>query len=772
MNKLRQSFTVFQGWLGRRLLLAFAALILLFLLIGGVGVLATQLQGWRMEAIVDDSVPTIVESTRLEQEAIRLQRLARQLVEASNLTELAIGERQLDTSLERMTRASRQLATWLPEQAAPLVQQLEVSQRSAERLADAAQQRQAALSALRMTRMKLDWLHSDLDSELRHQSDEVLQQLQAAGPQHATAELARHAALLGKIATHERDFAARLFKLTEPNQPQPPLPRLAQLQQQLLALSAQTRQLPNPDGLPPLMQALLDNTAADGPFAQALTGFNDAEQLTRQRLQDLEQQLRQQTALAQALSGEANTSARQRLAQSVKDSVLTRWLVLITGAVALGVMLWLLFVLLGDRLFGRMALLGQNIHALTAGQYILPRRIGGRDEIGRLGHQLETLAEQMMVLERTNALALIEQTDAALLICSDDAHVLSINQAAKRLYPALATGRALAPLLPAETLQQFTALDTGQTLDVVLPHGDPASERYVRLLARCFVQDGKERRMVTLLDVSDQMRSARWLEKMVGEKTAELDQINIALRREIDERKRTQDSLLQATKFAVLGQTTTSLAHELNQPLAALVNYQFLARRLPSAQGDAELAELLQQSNQVLDRMARLIRSYRTIGRAAPPSPTLNAVDISQVVLDVAELLRGRIRKQGVDLTLDCPPGVLVNGEIVRLEQIVLNLMGNALDALQDHADPRLDVQLFVTPERVALLISDNGAGLPLDQSDDIFQPFFTTKSDGLGLGLSICRTLADECRSEIRPACALAGGAMFVLSMETHHAD
>ncbi|OWY38086.1 hypothetical protein CEK28_14270 [Xenophilus sp. AP218F] len=752
----------FRGSLGRRMLLAGGGLIALALSSGAIAIVASYLLGQRSQEIVEDSVPAILQSTVLEQESNRLHRLALQLTRADSLTEIAGSQRQIEQPLGRMEAAAARLGHWYPQRAPQLTAEIGVSRRLAGELADLAQQRQSAAGKLRMARMRLEWLHADLTDELQQLTDEQSRLLQ----QGRRRDAATLRALL-QLSALEQEWAQTMLSLTRPRPQALPAHALDKPRRHAALLLEKAAALPGDQSgnLSQLLRALPPLSAADGELAQTIDRYARDDQALRQRWQRLEGQLQQQNELAAGLASQGRDRADAQFRQALSFSRQGRWLVVLATLASVALTLWILLRLVGHRVIGRLALLGRNIEAIGRGQ--LPRHIGGRDEIGQLGLQLEQLAARMEEMERTNALALISHTAAALLIVGPDGKIRSINQAARQLCPELERDDTLTALLPPDTLAELGGLQAGTLLDRALPHGDPADERYLRLLARAFRQRGESVRMVTLLDVSAQMRSARWLEKMVQDKTEALDASNLALRHEIDERKRAQNSLVQATKFAVLGQTATSLAHELNQPLAALTNYLYLAR-LQDSDPEALRASLA-QADKVLERMGRLVRSYRTLGRNAPPSPQLAPLELTGVLNDVIELLQGRIRQQQAILSLAPVPALpAVAGEVVRLEQILLNLLGNALDAAGRGGEVRLAA--VENDGRVELYVADSGAGLPPDSAEALFQPFFTTKPDGLGLGLSICRQLAEDCRAEIRIASAVGGGALFILSLEPYH--
>lgn len=778
MNKFGYLLANLRGRLGRRLLLAGVSLLVLLLMTGLVGIATTHLVSTQLEAVVGETMPTVVESTRIEQEAVHLRRLAHELAQAESLGAVATRQRLIEQALERTGEAAALLVRFYPVPATQLKVQVALSDAAAEALATAAEQRQISVSALRRVRMQLDWLLADLDSELLYLSDEQALLLEQALQRHTHAEhatrLAAEGRILGQINNGAQEIAGLLLPLAMPADEPRPLSLLAPSHSRLEKLITLSQQLPaNSSGsLKRMLDQLQDYVVAEGGLGQAMAGYYKTDERTRNTLQVLDEQLSKQNALAGKLGELARRNAQTHLQESAVYSAWGRWLGMLVTVAAVSVMLWILFGLIGHRVIARLSLLGRNIESLAQRKYTLVHRIGGRDELGQLAQQVEMLAGHLAEMERSNALALIAHTDAALLISDEQGVISSLNQAVRHFFPTLQVGSSLSVLWPAGTMQRLQALPDGAMIDLIQPFGDGGDEQFLRLLARPFRQEHLHQYMVTLFDVSAQMRSSRWLESKVSEKTLALDASNAALRREIHERKKAQDGLVQATKFAVLGQATTGLAHELNQPLSALTNYLYLAGKFAESHSTDELDYALVQSNKVLTRMARLIRSYRNLGRIAPP-PRLTLTDFSLVLKDALELLSGRLCQEQVTLVLAERMDVRVLGDLVRLEQITLNLLGNAIEAMAGCVHRRLEIWIEQTSQaRVELFVGDSGPGLAGETMDSLFQPFFTTKQDGLGLGLSICRTLADECQAHIRMASAIGGGALFILSMAAIDAD
>ncbi|MFG1420275.1 sensor histidine kinase [Roseixanthobacter liquoris] len=259
------------------------------------------------------------------------------------------------------------------------------------------------------------------------------------------------------------------------------------------------------------------------------------------------------------------------------------------------------------------------------------------------------------------------------------------------------------------------------------------------------------RRTRRLEDAARQAAARRQLEERVAERTAELSRANIRLHGEMEERVRTQsaldglkDDLVQASKLAVLGQIAASVAHEVNQPVAAIRTFAensalFLDR------GETEAARAnLSTIAALTDRIGVITGELRAFARKA--EGRLEAVPL-RATIDGALLLVGhRLTQQAVDIEIAIPDDALcVTAERVRLEQVFVNLLQNALDALAGRTDGAIVLHAEADTDQVRVDVADNGPGLPPNVMEALFMPFTTTKAQGLGLGLVISHDIVAE---------------------------
>ena len=219
----------------------------------------------------------------------------------------------------------------------------------------------------------------------------------------------------------------------------------------------------------------------------------------------------------------------------------------------------------------------------------------------------------------------------------------------------------------------------------------------------------------------------------------------LAYARDVTERVRLHAQLAHTDRLAALGRMGAGVAHEINNPLALIR----LASETLSERGSPEDRALAAEVRAAVDRIAAIVRDLRSFGRGDDESP--GAVDLAAVI-DAAEQLvsheirpRGRLLKEYGEL-----PRVV--GVAHHVEQVLVNVLLNAAQALEDGPDGRIVVRASVTEDRVVLSIEDNGRGIPADQLAAMFEPFVTTRagSGGTGLGLSICRDLVVRCGGEL----------------------
>ena len=321
----------------------------------------------------------------------------------------------------------------------------------------------------------------------------------------------------------------------------------------------------------------------------------------------------------------------------------------------------------------------------------------------------------------------------------------------------------LKPLSPVTQAQWVSALLAGGLYGIVLLGGGIG---WQRLRLRREREQFAERERHTLAHARDE------LERNVERRTRDLVETNRRLSAEIDERRRaeenlrqTRDELIQAAKLAVLGQLAAGINHELNQPLAAIRAYAENARAFLERQRLESVDLNLEQIVELTARMSEISAQLRQFSRKS--SESLTAVSPAACFDYALRLFQTRLRDTGVEVIRRWPETeAWVRADLVRLEQVLVNLIGNALQAMAETPNPRLELGVELTGNDVVLSVADNGPGIPEAHLTRIFEPFFTTKSPGkgLGLGLSISSRIVDDLGGRLVAASQPAGGARFTI--------
>jgi len=226
---------------------------------------------------------------------------------------------------------------------------------------------------------------------------------------------------------------------------------------------------------------------------------------------------------------------------------------------------------------------------------------------------------------------------------------------------------------------------------------------------------------------------------------------------------RLQAELAHIGRMNEMSQMVSSFAHELNQPLTAANNYLRAAQRVQQAENIAspKLAELITKADAQFTRAADIIKRIR--GFAAKAEPSESAEAVAPLISEAAELARMDPRHKGIDVILDIEenlPRVLIDK--VQIMQVLLNLLRNAFEAMSKREARRVNVTAHRAGNMVEISVADTGPGLAPEVAEKLFQPFVTTKESGMGVGLSICRTLVESQGGRLWHQEALSGGADF----------
>ena len=232
-----------------------------------------------------------------------------------------------------------------------------------------------------------------------------------------------------------------------------------------------------------------------------------------------------------------------------------------------------------------------------------------------------------------------------------------------------------------------------------------------------------------------------------------------------------RDVFFTSSLLTSMGEMTASIAHEVNQPLAAIVTnasagLNWLRKATPDIHEARQCLERIKSDG---SRAGEVIASLRALVKSAASS--VDVLDVQSLVLQAVELMRPELDRHAVRLQVQFPdqrPQVLADR--VQIQQVLINLIANAIDAMAERpiGGRSLDISVRAEPgaSRVHLAIGDTGSGLPDGAANDIFKPFFTTKADGMGMGLSICRTIVDAHGGTLVAAPRLPCGVMLAFDL------
>ncbi len=406
--------------------------------------------------------------------------------------------------------------------------------------------------------------------------------------------------------------------------------------------------------------------------------------------------------------------------------------------------------------------------------------------------RLEHAARESAAAGEARVRAIIDNARAGLVTLDGRGRIEFFNPTAQALLgisAEQATGREFSALLEADAGERFRALltrsardaESPPTLELSLTRSSTEGRLPLEAAVNTMLLPDGWRAIVTLHDLTERkqheaalQRTHEELEHRVAERTGDLLETNRRLVREIaehrrteDELRRTRDELVQAAKLAAIGQLAAGINHELNQPLTAIRFYADNAKAFLERSRLDSVGDNLEQIAGLTDRMGRIIHQLKVFARKS--SGLRTAVSVKSILEGVSALLSPRLRRERVAVRTALPEhDVFCLGDLVRLEQVFVNLVGNAAHAMKDMADASVDIAVSHDGGQVQVSVRDHGPGVPGEHLSHIFDPFFTTKQsgEGLGLGLSISARIVEELGGTIRAVNHPEGGAEFTVTL------
>ncbi|MBI2383001.1 MAG: PAS domain S-box protein [Gammaproteobacteria bacterium] len=368
--------------------------------------------------------------------------------------------------------------------------------------------------------------------------------------------------------------------------------------------------------------------------------------------------------------------------------------------------------------------------------------------------------------------ALLDAAVDAIVLINPIGEVTRFNRAAERVFgydAAEVLGRNVSMLMPEPYRAEHDRymaryLQTGERRIIGIGREAMAQRKDGSLfpveLSVGEFQRGGERGFVGILrDITERKQHEEQLRQTSEQLRRMLENLDQSMR----ETKELRDRLTHVARLGTLGEMVSGIAHEVNQPLTAIANYANACRRLLGGGARPEdLAAPLEKISVQAERAGQVIRGLRNLLRRH--EGVREPLDCNQLVREVARLTEFDLRQSGFrleqSLATSLPP---VMGDRVQIQQVVLNLLRNAYDAMAQGArDDVVRVETASARDAVEIEVSDSGPGIPAEVAERLFEPFFTTKADGIGVGLSICKSIVSAHNGELSYTPNERGGATF----------
>lgn len=375
-----------------------------------------------------------------------------------------------------------------------------------------------------------------------------------------------------------------------------------------------------------------------------------------------------------------------------------------------------------------------------------------------------TQLDQVLTEREAHLRSILETVPDGMIVIDERGIIRSFSAAAERIF-GYAAGEVC-----------------GRNVGLLMP--SPHREQHDDYIAR-YLRTG-ERRIIGIGRVVAGQRkdgSTFPMELAVGEVKQGDRSLFTGFVRDISERQRTRQRLqeLQAelshvSRVSEMGQMASALAHEINQPLAAASNYLQAAKRLGARRDPAQaglIDEALDKAAGQVERASQILRRLRTFIRKGEPE--LAPEDVAKLIEEGSAIALVGARERGVTVRLQAAarlPAVLVDK--IQIQQVIVNLMRNAVEAMEQSQRRELTLEAALTAEGGAVIVRivDTGPGLAPDVANRLFQPFVTTKPQGMGVGLSICRSIVEGHGGTLVAEANPGGGTVFSFTLPLADVD
>ena len=778
--------------IGNRLIASIAFMAFLTISVSLVAIINWESLDDQIQAMVEKNMPTLRASYQLERNTAGLQAALNLLSNNTDPVLHADLKQNINNKLAKINAAIAQTAS-LKFHAA-IKAEHDTLFNDIKLYADLLYQRNTHLYVLAQTENNIKWLHQDMIDELTPIRQEVEWQLTRMLPNALVSstinEVMTEFSLLQAITVKENELHQLVQEIILQRQERDignafyfigyKTEEVSQMSQSLSHYSSTASYRQLLDELITLVEPggiLEKQLLLDYQLYQQITHYQDK----------IQAQLAYQEELILTMVEQEDASLNV-LNEKTRQAISISNLILFgTMVVTLFLSVMLSIYLVGQGIVKRLNLLSQDLLAVANNQHDAKIQVTGNDEIGQLGDNLRHFCRQMQEMQQSNALNLINNTQASIITCNLEGKIESVNPSALNLFDNIemphnrAIWELFSPTMHARLQSLFSENSPLISLggcNLTLKQKKIDQENlYLRLDFRLFQQGQKDKVIITMTDITEQEKAARWLEKMVREKTHSLTSRNRQLKLEIEDRKRveadlraTQDELIQAAKMAVVGQTMTSLAHELNQPLSAISTHIFTAKLALDKQRLDQLPASLDKVESLASRMGRIIASLKSFSRKQSSESPMKQVKLRSSIQHAMMIVESRAKVQQTEIRNLLTEPMYCHADQVQLEQVLVNLLVNSCDAVAGCEQRIITLETLDSQAgRCRLAVSDSGNGFAAEIIEKLFIPFTTTKEVGLGLGLSICRSIMNRFDGDIYLASNLQGGAMVVLELNNY---
>ncbi|PSW08414.1 histidine kinase [Photobacterium rosenbergii] len=778
--------------IGNRLIASIALMAFLTISVSVIAIINWESLDDQIQAMVETNMPTLRASYQLERNTAALQAALNVLNNNTDPVLHAELKQNINDKLAKINTTIDQAAS-LKFHDAIKAEHITL-QSDIKVYAGLLYQRNTHISVLAQTENNLKWLHQDMIDELTPIRQEVEWQLTRMLPNALASstinDVITEFSLLQAITVKENELHQLVQEIILQRQQRDISNAFYFIGYKTKALSKMSQSLshyPSTVSYRQLLDELITLVEPGGILEKQL--LHDYQ--LYQQISDYQDQIQAQLAYQEELiltMVEQEDAALTTLNEKTRQAISISNIILFgTMAITLFLSVMLSIYLVGQGIVKRLNLLSQDLLAVTNNQHDATIQVTGNDEIGQLGDNLREFCRQMQEMQQSNALNLINNTQASIITCSLEGTIESVNPSALNLFDNIemphnrAIWELFSPTMHARLRSLFNENSPLFSLggcNLTLKQKKVDLENlYLRLDFRLFQQGQQKKVIITMTDITEQEKAARWLEKMVREKTHSLTSRNRQLKLEIEDRKRveadlraTQDELIQAAKMAVVGQTMTSLAHELNQPLSAISTHIFTAKLALEKQRLDQLPTSLGKVENLASRMGRIIASLKSFSKKQSSDSPIKQVELNASIKQAMMIVESRAKVQQTEIHNLLAGPYFCHADQVQLEQVLVNLLVNSCDAVAGSEHREITIEsLDCQADRCRLAVSDSGNGFAAEIIEKLFIPFTTTKEVGLGLGLSICRSIMNRFDGDIYLASNLQGGAMVVLELNNY---